>query len=634
MAASLSEWKEEEIPTNLIADEAKNNKCMPCSFEDKKCDAFYFCIQCVEHLCQTCGKDHRKIKLTRSHVLLEGNEMPKDGTAFEEMAKLTFCKSHAGREVEFKCDSHNEFVCSLCIRQSHRTCDNVVPVTDISTDKLSFKSDYFEKHFALKKAVETELESKITTSKIFETGKIEQGLNEAVDELNSMAQELNTENSNIEIKLLENDITKLKEFLNDLNQNVLLVDSVLKYGSNAQLTILSSSGNTSLTAIQHHLEGIDKSRSADINLTDILSDLGDLKERIKTLKEKLIAFKIIKKDHSQLQVKSRLSQNRTLDVKEKMNDVQTSDNVLPEDDLRGKPLKQTLAENIKQLDVDNSSEFVEPSLFECTVSKDKMYDMSVWKHSSKDCAHVSALIFDGGYMMFADRSNNVLKLISKDFQLRSYIHLEVNLSDIALIRNNLVAVATTNAIIIFSVCCSCSEIKQIKEFKTRDLPCSVTPLGHDLAILFSGGDESNPETFVQIRSMDNKILKNIVDFTDTGNVKIHLEDPLLIRAANNDRFMILNEDQVNVFDCHGQMKRYFKPGYLERVYSLAYDTDNNIYVCDVQSSKVYQISSDFSKHREIISDLEEPACIVYNPVNKMLIVGCWDSNFIHTYRLS
>ena len=185
------------MATNLDAYKSSNKSkgltCYPCSLEEKQTDAHCFCVQCVEHLCTSCARDHRKIKITRSHVLLDGEEMPNDVSTFEEMAKLTFCKVHIEREIEFKCDSHNDFICSICFRETHRTCDNVIPVSELVVDKQSFKSDYFEKQFALKSVIEKELQNYVNLSDNNDTAEIFNQMQSISDELQSLTMQVDTE---------------------------------------------------------------------------------------------------------------------------------------------------------------------------------------------------------------------------------------------------------------------------------------------------------------------------------------------------------------------------------------------------------------------------------------------------------
>ena len=52
---------------------SKNEVCAPCKEEDENIDApaMYFCQQCEDYLCEDCRNSHKKIKITRTHSIIE-----------------------------------------------------------------------------------------------------------------------------------------------------------------------------------------------------------------------------------------------------------------------------------------------------------------------------------------------------------------------------------------------------------------------------------------------------------------------------------------------------------------------------------------------------------------------------------
>ena len=610
-------------------------KCYPCSLEKVQNDVNCFCIQCVEHLCSNCAKDHRKIKLTRCHVLLEGDEMPTDASAFEEMAKLTFCKMHAGREIEFKCGSHNEFICSICFRETHRICDNVASVNDCVPDKESFKSAYYEKHLALKSSLDKQLENVSEhkdTTQIF--GQIK-SLSDELQNLIVQLHELDTDKLKTETDRITENILKLNEFLGELNSNMELVDAVVKHGSDAQLAILSHSANLSLDSIRRGVETLEK-YEFDSAMKHIIHDFGELKENISRLKKNLSVSKLFTLNASTVKLATKdatcsrksnkspvPSDNHNI---ESLKDMDTFNPTRPTEDVLD------VVRDLKREDVDISSESVQVSLFESTIRKDKSYDISIRKHSAKTSSNMAAVIFNNGYMVFTDYDNKVVKLVSDEFEVITYISLSNRPLDLSLIKDKLIVVAAGNSILIFSVCCSCFEIRQMREFKTKEFPYSVTAIGNALAILNPESEDGNIDAFVQIRSMENKILENVNNFVDTRNSKTRMNNPRTIRRTMNDNFLIGEVGRVSIYDRQGKMKCCFEPGYFTRLCFLAFDTENNIYVCDADVDKVYQISADFSKCRTLISDSLSPSCVVCNPAKKLIVVGCFNDNCVHTYK--
>ena len=84
-----------------------------------------------------------------------------------------------------------------------------------------------------------------------------------------------------------------------------------------------------------------------------------------------------------------------------------------------------------------------------------------------------------------------------------------------------------------------------------------------------------------------------------------MNNPHLIRRTNSDDFVNAEEGRVSIVEQHGTMTQCFEPGYFIRLTFLAYDTEDNAYVCDTDVNQVYQISADLSKCRALISDLKK-----------------------------
>ena len=420
-------------------------KCYLCSLEEVQNDVNCFCIQCVEHLCSNCAKDHRKIKLTRCHVLLEGEETPTDASAFEEMAKLTFCKIHTGREIEFKCDSHNVFICSVCLRETHRACDNVVSVNEFVIDRESFKSEYFEKHFAMESSLDEEKKMHTNLLDNKDTTEILNQMKSLSTELQNIIMQVDTDKLKTENEKLCENKSKLDGFYGVIHSNLKLVDVVMKYGSDTQLAILSYSANSTIASIQNGIESLEKfafesTRSMTRHITN---DLEYLKHAISRLKTNLSVSKLLDLGVSELDDLTLSSENirtaKSHSEDENKEEMASFNPIRPTDDL----LEGTVVKDLKQEDVETSSESVLLSLFDSTIRKDKSYDISVSgrKSSAKTSSSMAAVIFNGGYMMFADSNNKVVKLLSDEFEVLTYISLKNKPTDLSLVEDKLVMVA-------------------------------------------------------------------------------------------------------------------------------------------------------------------------------------------------
>lgn len=77
--------------------------CLQCQEEEKHVEATWYCGACEEYMCDNCGGYHKKSRLSRHHVLLDADNMPRD-TPLEEKADktiATMCEKHPTELVRY-----------------------------------------------------------------------------------------------------------------------------------------------------------------------------------------------------------------------------------------------------------------------------------------------------------------------------------------------------------------------------------------------------------------------------------------------------------------------------------------------------------------------------------------------------
>ena len=122
-------------------------KCVPCSLDHNYSKAYAFCIECNEFLCYACHKAHTKFKLTRLHKVLVGKDVPSDVSIFERIAAINHCSVHPKQTIQFNCNEHNEFVCSICPTTNHRGNDTLVNLDKLGLngkDELKIQMERLE----------------------------------------------------------------------------------------------------------------------------------------------------------------------------------------------------------------------------------------------------------------------------------------------------------------------------------------------------------------------------------------------------------------------------------------------------------------------------------------------------------
>ncbi|XP_060569018.1 uncharacterized protein LOC132727503 [Ruditapes philippinarum] len=120
--------------------------CEICDQDDIRLPAFGYCVDCEEHLCQTCFNTHRKPRPLRHHQLLDKDHMPHKQnlrksfkpTSGGKTADLTkSCPKHTNEIIKFFCHDHNALICSVCVTLQHTpTSCHVDYIPDISRQIL------------------------------------------------------------------------------------------------------------------------------------------------------------------------------------------------------------------------------------------------------------------------------------------------------------------------------------------------------------------------------------------------------------------------------------------------------------------------------------------------------------------
>jgi hypothetical protein len=90
--------------------------CTPCFEGDIREQAVKYCPECQEFLCTGCTQHHGRLRMSRSHKLLDKNEA-KQGSHFAVKAK---CLYHPDRDIEMYCEEHDMVYCLKCIASDHR----------------------------------------------------------------------------------------------------------------------------------------------------------------------------------------------------------------------------------------------------------------------------------------------------------------------------------------------------------------------------------------------------------------------------------------------------------------------------------------------------------------------------------
>jgi hypothetical protein len=224
--------------------------CEICDRADIRFPAFGYCVNCEEHLCQSCFNTHRRPKPLSHHQLLDKDHMPhkqklhgsSKSTSSPQTGDFTKpCTKHSKEVIKFYCHDHNALICSVCVTLEHTpTSCHVDYIPDMSgqtSDSTEFKETLKDIDELTNKCsrITSGLKKRVDTSTTYlkdaiaEIDNFRKEINKRLDELEKEVKDTATtiqQDNNNKMKTTEttyDDINKLlqasAETLKHLNSN-------------------------------------------------------------------------------------------------------------------------------------------------------------------------------------------------------------------------------------------------------------------------------------------------------------------------------------------------------------------------------------------------------------------------------
>ncbi|PVD36818.1 hypothetical protein C0Q70_03808 [Pomacea canaliculata] len=111
------------LPTDSVMEAIVENA--PVLMSDGMCTACddlkaeYVCVHCLEKMCPSCMKIHKKMIATRSHDVESVSTVTPERLAASRPA---LCAEHVTEKAELFCVDHNLAICTSCFSNKHRAC--------------------------------------------------------------------------------------------------------------------------------------------------------------------------------------------------------------------------------------------------------------------------------------------------------------------------------------------------------------------------------------------------------------------------------------------------------------------------------------------------------------------------------
>ncbi|XP_078321671.1 E3 ubiquitin-protein ligase TRIM33-like [Crassostrea virginica] len=125
----------ELIPINTITQtmcEKKDQFCHACRRADEEEIATHWCKSCLEYLCRTCAKCHKRNAASQIYELIPVSEKETVPIAFESRV---LCIDH-NAPAKYLCVDHEELCCAECVCTKHQKCNQVDEIEKIADNLI------------------------------------------------------------------------------------------------------------------------------------------------------------------------------------------------------------------------------------------------------------------------------------------------------------------------------------------------------------------------------------------------------------------------------------------------------------------------------------------------------------------
>ncbi|XP_071127407.1 E3 ubiquitin-protein ligase Midline-1-like [Mytilus edulis] len=123
------------LQDNHVVGTAERQECHTCKHHSETSVANFWCKDCNEAFCEKCNGMHSWVKLTSSHNVIPIEDAKFFDSGFDLEVISEKCSLHPSNIVEAFCTDHEELCCVFCLTSSHRKCENVKTLSEITITK-------------------------------------------------------------------------------------------------------------------------------------------------------------------------------------------------------------------------------------------------------------------------------------------------------------------------------------------------------------------------------------------------------------------------------------------------------------------------------------------------------------------
>jgi len=665
--------------------------CDSCRYDGTQEKASGFCVQCTEYLCELCFRVHGKNKTTRNHKLLKQDEMPADIDTFETINKLTKCDVHPHQDFVYECVEHKTFICVVCLSETHRTCKDIVDLSDctemdhVDLSMFQGNQEKLDELTSKTKCSAQEIDNRVKSVEA-EINAFGKQLKQNIDYLaNTLLSETKEAIKSETEKCIEAQ-SDCKQINTKIEKGKQLLETIKAYGTKQQIAIMA-----------RHTKLMNEDVAKDILNFNIRTPLFTLTF---TKDSSLQAIKSIgtvqllssAEDEAACASDALTYEEHTATIRD-TETVHSNENVSATSTQDNPPLmslRQATSEkaNTETSDVDGKSKAIasaaptiekkcrndtKHSLTMSPVSIttippqsslpfgfpksytpliDRCFGQCSMIHSIRTstdinvCEISSIRLLGNGNIVLADLSNSKVKMFSNMFDYLCEVRLPGQPIDMCIIHDE-IYVCCKNMNMIFHLAFNGNTLSSnLRSYATTHQPNSVSEMDSMLLILFGNYRfDNNGNVNIQIRngsSVPSSIHSNIA--YDSSKCELGcINRAKIIYSLQSTEVLLAEDDRVSCYNISQDQNKiskrrwYYQPhgtSILDGALGLTKDSEGNVYVCGCNSNNVHQVSSqNYRVNQVVVPYIESPLSVCVDEENDRLLVGCEADDYVHSYSM-
>ncbi|XP_053390730.1 E3 ubiquitin-protein ligase TRIM71-like [Mercenaria mercenaria] len=567
--------------STMGSDEDLKVYCQPCDFDGPRLPAHGYCVDCKEHLCETCFRVHKRHTLSRHHTLLDKYSMPQSissvsvhPTQPDNFTKS--CPKHTKEIIKFYCQNHKALLCSVCVTLEHTgTSCKVNYIPDISGQVINSKE-----HQDILKAMDNITEQ--CRKKSEDVKKITAKSNSSLTDV----------------------LADIKKFRTEINQRL---DELERQAEDAAKTI-QKENNTNLKTVETTCDDVTKSLKTS---SDTIKHLNTTKQADKLFMELKLAKQMIT-DHEKS-----VHHLAAYDVKEyNFKENKAILTLLDKESSLGTFAEKSLKQPSPPPHVDIKSRQTSHQGKICVkISKDK-----------NRCWIRGMFLLNPDLLIITDWSNTAVKMVDTSSQsVTDQLQLGTRPQDVISVTSTELAVTLPDYHNIQLISASSNKLKKKQTLKV-DGPCyGISYCQGKLFVSFT-----NPAK-LQILDTNGTVLTTVEGETIFNS-------PLYV-TTNTNSIYVSDWMMKTITRLNWQGEVIGSYGGMISPFGITLSDDGTVFVCDPGRNVIEEIAGDCSTGKVVLKDLNGPSAVCWCAETCKLYFSCdtcqdKHDNFLQVFKLS